>query len=435
MKTIGIAKFRRVLALGCSLGLVWSAPAYAQEQSDELAELRSQLAAQAQRLDEQQRRLERQEEELNRLRIAIEAEDVLYSREEIERLRARGLGRNVDVFSLPPQQAQSETPSGPPPDPPSQPVGEAPPEQLDQRPAVAAIPPEQGVLTSPGRFVFEPSFGYVNTANNRLVFRGFELIPGIQVGLIEASRARRDTFVETIALRYGVTSRLELEGRVPLLYRRDEISVTQQRDEGIVREIELEGRGVGDVELSARYQLNSQNGQSPIWVAGLRVKSDTGIGPFDVGYDEFGVADSLTTGSGFWGVQPSISMLLPSDPVVIFGGVSYLYQFGRNIDRLIGDVPIGRVEPGDSIGASLGFGFALNPRFSFSLGYRHNYVFPTETEIGTSLERSASLQVGTLTYGMSYRLTERETVNVSFEFGVTEEAPDLGVTLRFPFGL
>ena len=92
MNTIGIAKFRRVLALGCSLGLVWSAPSYAQEQADELAELRSQLAAQAQRLDEQQRRLERQEEELNRLRIVIEAENVLYSREEIDRLRARGLG-------------------------------------------------------------------------------------------------------------------------------------------------------------------------------------------------------------------------------------------------------------------------------------------------------------------------------------------------------
>jgi hypothetical protein len=398
-------------------------PLAAQEVTDEVAELRRLVEEQSRRLDEQQERLERQEQEINRLQIFISAESVLLAEEDTAMQRGTGIQSGSSLLAASQEQV-----------PPEQ-VGEAPPEEIDGRPAVAAVPPEQGVLTPAGRFVFEPSFQYVNTANNRLVFRGFELIPGIQVGLIEASRARRDTFAETLALRYGVTPRLEIEGRVPLIYRNDVISVTQQRDEGIVREIELDGRGVGDVELSMRYQLNKQNGQKPIWIAGLRVKSDTGIGPFDVGYDEFGVADGLTTGSGFWGVQPSISMLLPSDPVVIFGGLSYLHQFGRNIDRLIGEVPIGYVDPGGSIGASLGFGFSLNPRFSFSLGYRHNYVFPTETEIGNSFEESDSLQVGTLTFGMSYRLNERDTVNFSFEFGATEDAPDLGVTVRFPFVL
>jgi hypothetical protein len=57
---------------------------------------------------------------------------------------------------------------------------------------------------------------------------------------------------------------------------------------------------------------------------------------------------------------------------------------------------------------------------------------PSKTEIEGSIEKSDRLQVGSFTFGMSYRLTQRVTANVAFEIGVTEDAPDLGVTLRFP---
>lgn len=400
------------------------AQAYAQEVDSDMAELRRMIEDQAKRIDEQQTQITRQQSEITRLQIQIAASSNLLASDDLVTYRAAGITNGQATTSQPVPSAQI--------DPPAQPVGEAPPEAIERRPAVAAVPQEQGVLSRPGRLVIEPSFQYVNSANDRLVFRGFELIPGIQVGLIEASRARRDTLAQNIAVRYGITSRLEVEARLPMLHRNDSISVAQQRDEGIVREIKLSETGIGDAEISARYQLNQQSGQKPVWVAGLRVKSDTGKGPFDIGYDEFGVATGLTTGSGFWGVQPSISMLLPSDPVVIFGGVSYLYNIPRDINKTISGAPIGRVDPGDSISGSLGFGFALNPRFSFSLGYRHAYIMPTKTEIANFVEKSDSLQVGSLTFGMSYRLTERVTANASFEFGMTEDAPDLGVTLRFP---
>jgi hypothetical protein len=147
------------------------------------------------------------------------------------------------------------------------------------------------------------------------------------------------------------------------------------------------------------------------------------------------VAEGLATGSGFWGIQPGISFLLPSDPVVIYGGLSYFYHMGRDIDREVGDVFIGHVDPGDSIAANIGFGFALNPRFSYSLGYRHNYIFPSESEIGDTIQRSNKLHVGALNFGMSYRVTEKQTINLGFEFGVTEDAPDVSIVLRSPFVL
>jgi hypothetical protein len=316
---------------------------------------------------------------------------------------------------------------------PDTPVGEAPPEAEKIEQKVEAVPEGQGVLTPKGSFVLDPSFEYSRSSTNRLVFRGIELIPGVQIGTIEASDAHRDTLIATMAGRFGLSSRLEIEGRVPLLFRRDRIEVVQQRDDQIVREIDLEETDIGDAELSLRYQLNRPRGQQPIWVAGLRVKSDTGISPYEIPFDSFGVATGLATGSGFWGVQPSISFLLPSDPVVLYGGLSYLWNVERNVDRVVGDVRIGKVDPGDAISGNVGFGFALNPRFSFSLGYSHSYLFATKTELGGTTQESKDLQVGTFNFGMSYRLTERRSLNLGFKFGVTEESPDVGLTVRVPF--
>jgi hypothetical protein len=313
---------------------------------------------------------------------------------------------------------------------PDAPVGEAPPPEPKVEALASAVPVSQGVLTPKGRITLETSFEYTNSSANRLVFRGFELIPGLQVGLIEASDVDRDAIIGTVAARYGLTDRLEIEARMPVMYRSDRIKVTQLRDEGIVRALKLDEYNYGDAEVSLRYQTNSPNGpDKPIWIANLRVKSDTGKSPFSVGFDSFGVATGLPTGSGFWGIQPGVSFLMPSDPVVIYGGMSFLYHLPKNINRVIGDVRVGRVDPGDAASFNLGFGFALNQRFSFSLGYNHSYIFPTEQIIGGTYQRSSHLQVGSLAFGMSYRVSPKQSVNFGVELGATADAPRVSAVL------
>ncbi|WP_372786940.1 transporter [Phenylobacterium sp.] len=318
---------------------------------------------------------------------------------------------------------------------PASPVGERPAEEAPRQ--IAAIPPELGVLTPKGRLVIDPSVEFVRSSNNRLVFRGVEIVPGIQLGVIEASDAARDTGVATLAARYGLTNRLEVEARIPYIWRDDRITTLAQRDETISRSSELRGQDIGDIEFDARYQLNSGTRGGPIFVATSRLKPPTGVGPYNVDYDEFGVATSLATGSGFWGLEGGVTMLYPTDPAIIFAGLTYLHNFSRNIDRTIGSgdaaVHVGEVEPGDSIGASLGFGLALNPRFSISLGYSHSYIFKTTSELGATKQTTQPLQVGSLLMGWSFRLTERLTLNNSFEFGVTSDAPDVRVVFRLPY--
>ena len=197
--------------------------------------------------------------------------------------------------------------------------------------------------------------------------------------------------------------------------------------------MELSGSNIGDVEMSARYQLNRGANGAPIFVVGGRVKSDSGVGPFDLERDAAGISTELATGSGFWAVQGSVSMLYPTDPAVIFSSLSYNHNIAREIGETYGTVTIGEVDPGDSISMGFGFGFALNNRFSYSLGYSHSYVFPTTSELNDLVQESTELQVGSVSLGMSFRLTERQTLSTSVDIGVTEDAPDVRVAFRAPF--
>jgi outer membrane protein assembly factor BamA len=260
-----------------------------------------------------------------------------------------------------------------------------------------------------------------------------EIVTGVQVGLLEANDTARDTLSGAMDVRYALTDRLEIEARVPYVYRHDRVTTVAQQNTQTTRTYELEGADIGDVEFSARYQLNRGRNGGPIFVAGARVKSNSGRSPFDLARDEFGVSTELATGSGFWGVQGSLSVLYPTDPVVLFGNVSYLYNIADDVNADIGTAHVGRVDPGDSIGVGFGFGFALNPRFSYSLGYSHSYITETDTEINGTTQRSAPLQVGTLQFGMSFRATQRLTISTGVDVGVTDDAPDVRVSLRTPF--
>ncbi len=431
MRTPLQGSFAAAVLAGGVLTVSLAAVTPAQAAEDSIDGLLARMAAQDQRIAEQERRLSEQA-------AVIEAQGA-----EIRALRVRGEealaelrgGRRLAAAAPPspgPTQVAVRQVEPPLPGMPGRPVGEAPPAER-QAENTAAIPEGMGVLTPKGGLQIEPSFEFSRSSANRLVFRGVEIIPGVQLGVIDASDADRDTLVGTLAARYGLTDRIEVEARIPYLYRHDRVTIVAQRDESVTRTTTLEAQDFGDAEFAARYQINRGLAGQPIFVANLRVKPPTGKSPYDVGYDEFGVATGLATGSGFWGTELGLTMLYPTDPAVIFAGLGYLYNAPRDIDKIVGSVPVGEVDPGDSISASVGFGLALNPRFSISLGYSHHYIFATKSELGTTTQKSNTLQVGALQFGWSFRLTERLSLSNNFEFGVTSDAPDMRVVVRLPY--
>jgi hypothetical protein len=315
-------------------------------------------------------------------------------------------------------------------------------------PEVAPIFEAPGVLTPRGKVVFEPSVQYGYTSSNRVALVGYTVIPALLIGLLDVREVKRNTTTGSATFRYGFDNRLELEAKIPYVYRSDS-TVSRELFTGTAAEraFETSGKGIGDIELGWRYQLNDGGVDTPYYIAGLRFKSRTGRDPFEVVTDcqtrcvgqnvtGTGLPLDLPTGSGFYSLQPSVTWLLPSDPAIFFGGFSYTKNFKRgNVYRTVlngGKELLGTVEPGDVFGFNFGMGLALNERASFSIGYDHNSVGRMHQN-GVVIPGSVRVQLGTLLLGYSYRMKNNRTLSVSVGAGLTRDTPDVTLMVRMPF--
>lgn len=314
-------------------------------------------------------------------------------------------------------------------------IGTPPPSGEQKSPTLAPIFDQPGVLTPSHTLVLEPSFQYLNSSSNRVALSGYTIIPSLTIGLIDVRNVTSNTYVAALSARYGITSRFEIDAKVPYVYRSDATATqpANTQDGSIPPSVfTADGNGIGDMEFGTRYQMNRpKSGEGPYFIAGLRVKSATGKDPFEVetnpNVTEPGgqaLQTELPTGSGFWAFQPSLTMLFTSDPAAFFGSVSYMW----NKDRTVSGV---NFDPGDTMGFNFGVGVALNERTSFSLGYDHVILGKT-TRDGADLPGTIVTHVGTLLVGCSYRLTDDTSLNFSLGVGVTPAASNVQLGVRIP---
>jgi len=374
--------------------------------------------------DALQRRLEQTEQRLRELaqRVAAEQQQLDADRRALEAYR-RGSDSELSqaVGKGTAQGAGQPTP-----------VGEAP-SQPDAPAATAQIFEEPTALTPRGKLVLEPDVQYVHSTNNQVALVGYTVLPALTIGLIDVQRIESNLTDYSLTARYGLTSRWELEVKAPYITAN---TTTETRPLATASEtnsyFDSSGSGLGDVEVAMRTQLNHFHGDNAVWIASLRYKTHTGTNVFEEPIDpNTGLQTRLATGSGFDAVQPGVTVLFPSDPAVFFGGVAYTYSFAREVGH-----GYGRVDPGGILDLTMGMGLALNEHASFSVGYQHSVVDQTTQPtpaVGLALTRVGTLQLGTLRFGVSYRLTERFSVNTTIGIGVTRDTPDLEATLRLPY--
>ncbi len=322
-----------------------------------------------------------------------------------------------------------------------------PPRRDSRPPAVAPLFEQPGVLTPRGKLVIEPALQFGYSSSNRVALVGYTVIPALLIGLVDVREVKRNTVTAALTARTGLSNRLEVELKVPYVYRSD-TAVSRELFTGtaVERVFDTSGRTIGDAELALRYQLNDGGADSAYFIGGLRVKSRTGRDPFSVVTDctrrclgenvsGTGLPLELPTGSGFYSVQPSLTWLFPSDPAVFFGSISYLHNIKRNeVSRLVlaGEREfLGEIKPGGVIGFNFGIGLALNDKASFSLGYDHSSIARTR-QGGQPVPGAVRTQLGTLLLGYSYRLSEKRTLNVSVGAGLTRDTPDVSLTVRIP---
>ncbi|WP_340317573.1 transporter family protein [Rhizorhabdus argentea] len=433
----GAALLIAVLANQAEAGGRTSAPNGLPPDVPELVRLQKQIEAERQNIQEQRLMLDAQERRLLDLGDAL-----------LDKMRAAG----VPGSQLTPSGSVAEAP--PPPIPQRgeavSSVGVKPVER--RRAQEVAVLAEQGsVLTRAGRITIEPTLEYARVDRNRFVFRGIEVPQSVLVGVFDINESRQDLVTVAGVARYGVTNRLEIGLKVPWVYRNDAsvlvplVQNPPQSGTGTINQ-SAEGSGIGDVEFLARYQLTNGTGGWPFLTANLQVIAPTGTSPYKLPRDGLGNATRAATGFGFWGVAPSVTVLIPSDPATLFAVLGYNLNFGRDIGERISDAQIDRVEPGSGPNFTGGIGLALNERTSISFAYAHSWIFPTKSTIrpisihngvptvgDPIVAKTRSLQAGRFLFGISYRLTERTTINWSVEYGLTDDASDLRTSLRIPF--
>ena len=328
-------------------------------------------------------------------------------------------------------------------------VGAAP-DDFDRPPAVAVLGDQGSVITRRGQLTVEAQLEYARADRNRALFRGIEIVESVLVGVFDINESRQDVITSAFMARYGVSNRLEVGVRAPFVHRSDAsvlapVQGSTNNDAAATRDNSVTGNGVGDVEFSMRYQLTGSRAGRAFLIGNLQVVAPTGSNPFRVPRDADGRELRAATGAGFWGVSPSITAILPTDPAVLFGTIGYTRNFGENVDTTIGDVRLIYVKPGDSVSASGGIGLSLNDRTSLNIGYAHTWAFGTRTRLmvanplpgddGIRNQRARDLQIGRLLFGVTYRVNDRSSINWSVEAGATDDATDLRTVLRVPLVL
>lgn len=265
-----------------------------------------------------------------------------------------------------------------------------------------------GMLLGKGKLQIEPSFTTAHFSANRIHIEGFTILP-LVIGEISTETVKRDIFINTISLKYGLLHNFQGEVRIPYRYEYDRVT----SDTG-VETVRSRG-GLGDIDFGLSRQIGFERGMMPDVLFSLGLKTITGGNPYN---------KDIGLGTGHWGFRSGLVFVKASDPAVIFGSLGYTYNLKRNISDF------GKVEPGNTASYSLGTAIALSYQTAITFQFQHDVTFKMKKDgrpVNGSFLNSASLKTG-----FNWALSKNLSVDFSVSHGLTTDAPDYTVELRFP---
>lgn len=308
------------------------------------------------------------------------------------------------------------------------PVGQAPKKKKNNAPQVETLVTNTGILVPQGKLLVENTFEYVHNSATQVALQGFTVIPAILIGTINVESVEQDIYMDVLTFYYGITNNLEAEIDVPYVYRTEGVlSYPINGGSGNLLQTGTDGNGLGDIEFGFHEQLNHSGFGGAFFLANVIGKANNGTNPFTIPISsKTGLLTAQPTGSGFWSVEPSLTAIYPSDPVVFYANAAYIYNFSANFGGTIGTI-----NPGNATDLSFGAGFSLNDKTSFDVGYDQMTLWPP-TQNGTQIPLTQVLQLGSLVFGYSYNVSRYFFYLLNVEVGVTPDAPNIQISFRVP---
>ena len=301
-----------------------------------------------------------------------------------------------------------------------------------------------GVLTPKGEIVIDPSIEYDYWAQNQLGVNGFQIIPGFTFGNVIATRFEQNITTAAVTVRGGVTDRLELNAKIPYVYNAGSTNdLIPSGANAQLRSVSANGLDFGDIQFGASYQFNSGENGWPIFVGNFLFKTVTGISPFEVpiitqsdpnNQALAGTPRKLATGTGFYALTPSLTVLLPTAPGVLFANLQFQHNLARTqpVQNPAGGpaTPVS-LQPGEAPAITFGIGFALNDRAALTLSYQQTHVF-TAYENGRAIPGSP-YSYGTFNFGLGYQISQSTRLNLSVGIGAGPNTPAAKVLFELPY--
>jgi hypothetical protein len=270
------------------------------------------------------------------------------------------------------------------------------------------------MLLGKGRWVIEPSTSWAHFSSNKISLQGVVILDVFNIGVLGAQEVNRDIFVETLGVKYGLMENLQTEIKIP--YRAEYDRVTTINANNTPTDENTRGStGLGDIDLSVSRQIGWEDGWKPDLIAAFGFKTRTG--------DSYG--HDIAFGSGHYGLRGALIASKSSDPAVIFGSLSYTYNFERTDIEGLGDI-----KPGDSIGYSLGTAIALSYQTAINFSFDNSVVMKTRRNGVNVLD--SFVNVANFRTGLNWAIDESKSVNLSVSFGLTKDSPDVTVELGVP---
>lgn len=265
------------------------------------------------------------------------------------------------------------------------------------------------VLLAKGAIQVEPSLTWAHFSSNRININGLVIEEVVTIGDVKAENVKRDIIFSNLALKYGLWDNLQAELKIPFRTHYERVNDTNQG------ETTKNTSGLGDIEFGLSRQIGWEEGWKPALIASIGLKSDTGKSPFD---------HDIGLGTGYWSIRNSIIAAKSSDPVVIFGALNYIWNISENINGV-------DVNPGDTVSYSLGTAIALSYQTSINFSFDHSLTMKQKN--GGEYQDGTFLNSANLKMGFNWARSNNSSIDFSVGFGLTNDAPDLTVDIRFPY--
>jgi len=122
-------------------------------------------------------------------------------------------------------------------------------------------------------------------------------------------------------------------------------------------------------------------------------------------------------------------MIKTTDPAIIYGNFAYVINFARSQLGL-------DTTPGNTIEYAIGSALALSSSLSANVTLEQRLTMRSKVtipELGSVEVPGSFLNQTSLRLGLGYRFTEKFYLDFSVSGGLSEDAPDILVTLSFPY--